>query len=240
MGALRRIVCETFRISDSDCGPPIPVGVLEYASYARVYYFSLPGSCSVIARLVAPVKPLFKTEGEVAAMDFVRSRTSLPVPKVFAYSSEVNPVGVEWVLMEYMPGVELGKAWKTLDYDKKTQFAVDLVDMYDQLSQLRACCCGAVYHSTRRSMDDRFSPTSLSQNIRSPRWKPLSSDSLRSLRAHCNHPLYDSDGLYEIGPLQDSALLQYPLIVPSPSQTAPVFTTTDYVRLLAYNGFRQL
>jgi len=95
MGALRRIVCETFRISDSDCGPSIPVGVLEYASYARVYSFSLPGSRSVITRLVAPVKPLFKTEGEVAAMDFVCGRTSLPVPKVFAYSSEANPVGVE-------------------------------------------------------------------------------------------------------------------------------------------------
>ena len=72
MAALRRIVCETFRISDSDCGSAIPVGVLEYASYARVYSFSLPGSRSIIARLVAPVKPLFKTEGEVAAMDFVR------------------------------------------------------------------------------------------------------------------------------------------------------------------------
>jgi hypothetical protein len=117
MGALRRIVCEAFRISDSDCGPPIPVGVLEYASYARVYSFSLPGSCSVIARLVAPVKPLFKTEGEVAAMDFVRSRTSLPVPKVFAYSSEANPVGVEWVLMEYMPGVELGSSVTTRNHN---------------------------------------------------------------------------------------------------------------------------
>ncbi|KIM90482.1 hypothetical protein PILCRDRAFT_184936 [Piloderma croceum F 1598] len=53
-----------------------------------------------------------------------------------ADSSEENPVGVEWILMEYMPGVELGKAlWKALQYDKKTQFAVDLVDMYDQLSQ---------------------------------------------------------------------------------------------------------
>ena len=72
MAALRQIVCETFRIFDSDCGSAIPVGVLEYASYARVYSFSLPGPRRIIARLVAPVKPLFKTEGEVAAMDFVR------------------------------------------------------------------------------------------------------------------------------------------------------------------------
>ena len=69
-------------------------------------------------------------------------------------------------------------------------------------SHLRAHCCGAVYHGTR------------------------------SLRAHCDQSLCDSDRFYEIGPLQDCALLRYPLIVPSPSQTPPVFTTTDYVRLL--------
>jgi hypothetical protein len=109
MGALRQIVCETFQISDSDCGAAIRVGVVKDAGYVCVYSFLLPDSRRVIARLVAPVKPLFKTEGEVAAMDFVRSechnstyrilnlrsfqtvRTSLPVPKVFAYSFRSEP-----------------------------------------------------------------------------------------------------------------------------------------------------
>src|ERR1700689_457393 len=98
--------------------------------------------------------------------------------------------------MEHMPGVELGEAWGALDYDKRAQFAVDLVDMYDQLSQLRAHCCGAVYHSTRRSADDLPSPPHSSQIIRPPRWKPLSSNSLRSLRAHCDQLLSNSDGFY--------------------------------------------
>ena len=49
-------------------------GVLEYTSCARVYSFSLPGSRSIIARLVAPVKPLLKTEGEVTVMDFVHGK----------------------------------------------------------------------------------------------------------------------------------------------------------------------
>ena len=63
MCALRRIVCEMLQISDSKCGSTISVGDHEYASYAHaVYSFSLP---RVIARLVAPVNPLFKTEGEV-------------------------------------------------------------------------------------------------------------------------------------------------------------------------------
>lgn len=138
--------------------------------------------------------------------------------------------------MEHMPGVELGEAWGALDYNKRAQFAVDLVDMYDQLSRLRAHCCGAVYHNTRRSADDLSSPTFSSQIIRPARWKPLSSSSLQSLRAHCNQPLCSPDDFYVIGPLQDCALLRYPLTVPSPSQTAPVTTTTDYFRLLALNG----
>ena len=137
--------------------------------------------------------------------------------------------------MECMPGAELREAWKELDYGKKARFAVD---MYDQLSKLRADGCGAIYHSTRRSTDIITSVTPYSsQIIRSPRWKPLSSNSLRSLRAHCDHSLHDGNGLYEIGPLQDGALLQYEVFVPSPSQTPAVFSTADYIRLLAYNGF---
>src|ERR1700729_1957689 len=99
--------------------------------------------------------------------------------------------------MEHMPGVELREAWKVLNYDKKARFALDLVDMYDQLSQLKADCCGAIYHSTRRSTDNLSSSTaSSSHTIHSPRWKPLSSNSVRSLQAHCDHPLHcDSDGL---------------------------------------------
>jgi hypothetical protein len=49
----------------------------------------------------------------------------------------------------YLPGVELREAWKELEYDRKARFAVDLVDMYDQLSKLRADGCGAIYQSTR-------------------------------------------------------------------------------------------
>ena len=74
--ALQNIVCDIFHISTTHCGPPVAINPKieedDEESYARVYSFQLP-SRSVIARLVAPVKPTFKTEAEVAAMDFVRS-----------------------------------------------------------------------------------------------------------------------------------------------------------------------
>ena len=72
MDALHSIVCQVLRVPATQCGPPVAIGLQQQANYARVYSFQLP-SRTVVARLVAPVKPLFKTESEVAAMDFVRS-----------------------------------------------------------------------------------------------------------------------------------------------------------------------
>lgn len=71
--ALQNVVCEVMHVPSTQCGPPVPIGHQQQANYARVYSFQLP-SRTVVARLVAPVKPLFKTENEVAAMDFVRSK----------------------------------------------------------------------------------------------------------------------------------------------------------------------
>ena len=71
--ALQDIVCQVLRVPASQCGPPVAIGLEESAQYARVYSFQLPNR-TVVARVVAPVKPLFKTESEVAAMDFVRSK----------------------------------------------------------------------------------------------------------------------------------------------------------------------
>ena len=70
--ALHGIVCQVLRVPASQCGPPVAIDPNQQAQYALVYSFQLPNR-TVVARVVAPVKPLFKTESEVAAMDFVRS-----------------------------------------------------------------------------------------------------------------------------------------------------------------------
>jgi len=79
--ALQRIVCQVLRVPATQCGPPVAIGLQQQANYARVYSFQFP-TRTVVTRVVAPVKPLFKTESEVAAMDFVRSKRhygSLPL-----------------------------------------------------------------------------------------------------------------------------------------------------------------
>ncbi|KAK8859544.1 protein kinase-like protein [Apiospora arundinis] len=46
-----------------------------------------------------------KLQNEVSAMQLIKERSSLPVPKVFAYEvDENNPAGIPFILMEFIPG----------------------------------------------------------------------------------------------------------------------------------------
>ena len=165
-------------------------------------------------------------------------RTSLPVPKVFAYCSEAsNPVGAEWLIMEHISGKEMGEAWDDLQLPQKRRLALDLVDLYDQLFQLKADGCGGIYQSSLVDDYDLLpKPTSDFSRIKYPRslrWAPLSAESLRMLRSHCNYPIDDG---YQLGPLNSISLINYRLTIPSPSKTLPTFTSDEYVKLLAFNG----
>src|SRR6266576_6860070 len=163
-------------------------------------------------------------------------RTSLPVPTVYAYCSEAsNPVGAEWLIMDYMPGAEMGDAWDNLQLPQKRRLALDLIDLYDQLFRLKADGCGGIYHSINSVDDYDLLSKSISEtkHPRSLRWVPLSPGSLRMLRGHCNHPINDG---YALGPLNDISLLRYDLVVPSSSQTLPTLTSHEYIKLIAFNG----
>ena len=86
LAALREIVCEVFQVPTSVCGPAVSL-LDEDARCAgnssHIYSFRLPNR-TVVARLITPVKPLFKTESEVAAMNFVRSAVfNFPVSSIY-------------------------------------------------------------------------------------------------------------------------------------------------------------
>ncbi|KAJ3576838.1 hypothetical protein NP233_g173 [Leucocoprinus birnbaumii] len=154
--------------------------VAQVFHYARVCSFQLP-SLTVVARLVSTIKYLLKMEVEVAAMDLVRRCTSLLVQKVFAYCSEANnPVGMEWIIMERMPSVEMSEAWSSLQLPQKRKLALDLITLYDELFRLRADGCGSIYYRFD-SVDDSDLLTNSKPEIkhsRSRRSAQLSRESL--------------------------------------------------------------
>jgi hypothetical protein len=157
-------------------------------------------------------------------------RTSLPVPQVFSYCSEASsPVGAEWLIMEHMSGTEMGDVCDQLRLPQKQRLALDIINLYDQLSRFKAAGCGGIYQNFHSLEDCEL----LAKQRRSPRWAPLSPEYLRMLRSHCDRPIDDG---YQLGPLNDISLLKYRLTIPSPSQTMPTFTSDEYVKLLAFNG----
>ncbi len=71
----------------------------------RSPYSSITTKLQLLLRLYLPVFPWYKTESEVTTMEYLRSTTTIPIPRVYAFdSSSNNPIGFEWILMEKPAG----------------------------------------------------------------------------------------------------------------------------------------
>ncbi|KAK3823234.1 MAG: hypothetical protein J3Q66DRAFT_397697 [Benniella sp.] len=76
----------------------------------------------------------FKTQSEVATLQFVAERTIIPAPKVYAWDADPNnPVGAEYILLEKIPGERLSDRWEGLSEDEKKHVIGQLVDIQLQL-----------------------------------------------------------------------------------------------------------
>ena len=105
-----------------------------------------PTAPKYLMRVALPVDPFFKTESEVATIQYIREHSSLPVPKVVAFSSSsANPLGFEWILMEKMDGVPLADVWQDMTFDAKTSLVVDFAEKIQPLLDLRFSLFGNIY-----------------------------------------------------------------------------------------------
>jgi len=103
-----------------------------------------------IFRVTMPIDPWYKTESEVATMEYVRRYTSIPVPKVYAYdSSGDNKLGFEWIMMEKMAGKPLGDYWDIevdrFDMNAKLHIARSVAEWVHELSMLVFDKIGSLY-----------------------------------------------------------------------------------------------
>jgi hypothetical protein len=103
----------------------------------------------------------------------VKSHTSIPVPKVLAWSSDAsNSVGAEYIFLEKIPGIELFSKWKTMNLREKAKLIGRIVDAEAELAKIPFPAYGSLYLQE-----------SLPENLR----EPLSST-------------VDGSGLYCVGP----------------------------------------
>lgn len=79
-----------------------------------------------------------KTEAEVQSLRILAEFTTIPVPKVFAYSFDrTNEFGVEWILMSRLPGENLSKICEkqTLSFNAIRSIIEDLAEFVSQMQQ---------------------------------------------------------------------------------------------------------
>ncbi|KAL2132388.1 hypothetical protein VTI74DRAFT_3865 [Chaetomium olivicolor] len=139
---IRRILVQQF--------PEFANAEIKYfakGTFNRLYSLTNPSwDKPYIFRVSIPVEPFFKTESEIATMEYVRRHTTMPVPPVIAYSSsDDNELGYEWILMEMMPGEPLRKLWPTMPNEARVQVFVDLAHHVKQLVSLRFSKFGNIF-----------------------------------------------------------------------------------------------
>ncbi len=80
----------------------------------------------------------FRLRREFEAMKFVQSHTSIPVARVLdAHLGTDDKDESSWILMERLPGDQLGEAWPAMSEDARAQTVSQLRSYFGQLHAIR-------------------------------------------------------------------------------------------------------
>ncbi|KAJ5952249.1 uncharacterized protein N7479_010662 [Penicillium vulpinum] len=85
---------------------------------------------------------------EIASMNFIRSKTTIPVPRVFGHSVRKNDFGYSYILMKALPGTVLNhRVALSIPATHKKKFAAQLARYIYELSTLRFSRIGFLSYS---------------------------------------------------------------------------------------------
>lgn len=126
---------------------------LPEGSHNKCFLFKMDNDVQVVARIPNPFLPRkIETASEVATLDFLRNELNIPVPKVYAWSNSMDEdVGVEYIIMEKAPGVELAKCWPTMDVSDKVDIVSQLATIQAKMSSVDWKYYGSLYYRDGRA-----------------------------------------------------------------------------------------
>ncbi|KAG7005375.1 hypothetical protein G7Y79_00020g049030 [Physcia stellaris] len=118
-----------------------------YGAFNKLYLVSYSGhEAKYLFRVTSPVIPFFKTESEVATLAYLRTNTSIPVPRAIAWnSSSDNDLGFEWILMNKVAGVELRSVWRQISWQRKLELVDEVAGFVHQLQARPFDALGSLY-----------------------------------------------------------------------------------------------
>ncbi|KIJ47733.1 hypothetical protein M422DRAFT_248739 [Sphaerobolus stellatus SS14] len=196
--------------------------LLGDGAYGRAFLYTLSTGRQVVAKVILSVQPIIKTEREAASMLLVKEKTSVPVPDVYLFCSTVdNPVRAEWIVMESLQGERFIDCFEDLSYEKRYRTAADLARFISPLFNITSSYSGSIFPGDWcKSL--RYPAASNAKEGASPR-RVLSGGTMDSVSGLC------------IGPIHDSAFLQYPNQVP-PESCGRFTSDMEWMEAVAYFG----
>ncbi|KAI1942866.1 hypothetical protein LOZ12_006174 [Ophidiomyces ophidiicola] len=155
---LKRVAAEAIGRKEQDV-----FGIKKFAEggFNRIFEISMHDGLQVLARLPYPftLPKKYATASEVATMDFVRQH-NVPAPKVFAYSAtDKNDVGVEYIIMEKMQGLQAGDVWYTMTDDQRIKLIRELVTLEARLFSIPLPASGSLFYA--KDLDPRMKRTEI-------------------------------------------------------------------------------
>lgn len=151
--AVEKVCREKLRIEDA--------GTCNVSFYAEGAFNKLYLVCTsqqqLLMRVSLPVYPRNKTRGEVTTLCFLRRATEVPVPEVVAFDdSTANEIGLEWILMELMPGDSAHNRWRTLTMFQKVALVQRMAELQAQISRCEFSSIGTlVVNNNNSSQNER-------------------------------------------------------------------------------------
>ncbi|CAG8453811.1 kinase-like domain-containing protein [Gigaspora rosea] len=124
----------------------ISIQKFSEGGFHKVYILTMENGKEYIGRVALPEYPRWKTESEVAVIEYVRLNTNIPVPKIYYWNSSIdNPVGAEYILMERLPGRRLCNVWSDYTMEKKKIILSKVIDIQLALKKLTFSKIGSVF-----------------------------------------------------------------------------------------------
>lgn len=205
MTAIETLARSHFQLP-ADCR--LAVTFFSEGAFNKLYTIAVPdgagnlGPPRYIFRATSPVEPFYKTASEVATLSYIQEHTSVPVPRVIAYSSTAeNELGCEWILMERIPGIALADVWSDIDLEMKSKETELIAGFVRQLRdiQRRFTAIGNLYF--REDVDTsnaavRVIPTRDEKYVIGPIVTPYMFAGGRKLRVSRNLGPYSNDADY--------------------------------------------
>ncbi|OAQ68191.1 phosphotransferase enzyme family domain-containing protein [Pochonia chlamydosporia 170] len=104
--------------------------------------FTLPPENEIIPAVQAQLTfrkeaDSFRLRREAEAMEYIRSRTPIPIPSILDMHIDINDDQPGWILMERIPGRQLDDAWPTMTETAKARCISELQSYLHQLHSLR-------------------------------------------------------------------------------------------------------